>query len=142
MAGRTPTSASTRIPRQQGQASGPRGACHRPGFPVGAHTASLGLIFYRGSAFPVRYHGGAFVAQRGSWNRSSFAGYRVIFVPFRDGRPSGPLEEFLTGFIANAEAAEVYGRPVGLAVLRDGSLLVADDAGNKIWRVTSLGLNP
>jgi glucose/arabinose dehydrogenase len=107
-----------------------------PDYPLGAHTASLGLVFYRGDSFPERYRSGAFVAQRGSWNRSQFAGYRVAFVPFSKGRPSGRMEEVLTGFIADEAKSEVYGRPVGLAVLPDGSMLVADDAGGTIWRVT------
>jgi glucose/arabinose dehydrogenase len=106
-----------------------------PDYPVGAHTASLGLVFYDGAVFPEKYRGGAFIGQHGSWNRSEFAGYKVLFVPFADGHPSGPPEDFLTGFIANEEAKEVYGRPCGVAVLPDGSLLVADDAGNKVWRV-------
>jgi glucose/arabinose dehydrogenase len=104
---------------------------------VGSHTASLGLAFYNGQAFPERYRGGAFVGQRGSWNRSSFAGYKVLFVPFRDGKPAGPPEDFLTGFLANAQSGEVYGRPVAVAVLPDGSLLVSDDAGNTVWRVAA-----
>jgi glucose/arabinose dehydrogenase len=126
-------------PRQPGKRPDLVARAIVPDYPVGAHTASLGLLFYRGTAFPQTYRGGAFVAQRGSWNRSSFSGYRVIFVPFSGGRPAGPIQEFLTGFIANPQASEVYGRPVGLAMLRDGSLLVADDAGGKIWRVSSSG---
>ena len=89
-----------------------------------AFTASLGLIFYRGTMFPERYRGGAFIGQHGSWNRSKFSGYRIAFVPFKDGNPSGPPEDFVTGFIANEERKEVYGRPVGVAMLRDGSLLI------------------
>ncbi len=107
-----------------------------PDLALGAHTASIGLRFYRGTGFPERYRGGAFVAQHGSWNRSSFSGYKVVFVPFRDGRPSGPVEDFLTGFIANEASSEVYGRPTGLAELPDGSLLVTDDAGQTIWRIS------
>ena len=106
-----------------------------PDFAIGAHTASLGLAFYEGRAFPEPYRGGAFIGQHGSWNRSRFAGYKVLFVPFEGGRPNGPPRDFLTGFIADEEAGEVYGRPVGLAVLPDGSLLVADDAADRIWRV-------
>jgi glucose/arabinose dehydrogenase len=106
-----------------------------PDYPVGAHTASLGLVFYDGTAFPEKYRGGAFIGQHGSWNRSEFAGYKVLFVPFADGRPNGPAEDFLTGFIGNESTKEVYGRPCGVAVLPDGSLLVADDAGDRIWRV-------
>jgi glucose/arabinose dehydrogenase len=107
-----------------------------PDYPLGAHTASLGLAFYRGGSFPERYRNGAFVAQHGSWNRSRFAGYRVAFVPFSNGRPMGAMEDVLTGFVANEPSSEVFGRPVGLAELKDGSLLVADDAGNTIWRVS------
>jgi len=106
-----------------------------PDYSLGAHTASLGLAFYNGN-FPARYTGGVFIGQHGSWNRSVFSGYKVVFVPFANGRPSGPAEDFLTGFIADESKKEVYGRPVGVAVLKDGSLLVADDAGNKLWRIS------
>jgi len=107
-----------------------------PDFALGSHTASLGLVFYRGKAFPERYHGGAFIGQRGSWNRSKFAGYRVAFVPFKGGKPSGKEEgeDFLTGFLASD--SEAYGRPVGVAVAKDGALLVADEPGNTVWRVS------
>jgi glucose/arabinose dehydrogenase len=106
-----------------------------PDVPLGAHTASLGLAFYDGSAFPARYRNGAFVGQHGSWNRSELAGYKVLFVPFEKGKPSGPPEDFLTGFYAGEDEEKVYGRPVGVTVMPDGSLLVADDIGNTIWRV-------
>jgi glucose/arabinose dehydrogenase len=104
-----------------------------PDVPMGAHTASLGLAFYTGDSFPEKYRNGVFVGQRGSWNRSKFAGYRVAFVPFKDGKPSGPPEDFLTGFIANEP--EVHGRPVGVVVAPDGTMLVADEIGGVIWRV-------
>ena len=104
-----------------------------PDVSLGSHTASLGLKFYDGETFPQRYRGGAFIGQRGSWNRSEFTGYRVAFVPFEDGRPTGEQEDFLTGFVANDN--EVYGRPVGVAVAKDGAVLVTDDSDNKIWRV-------
>lgn len=107
-----------------------------PDVALGTHTASLGLIFYTGDNFPASYHNGAFVAQHGSWNRSHLAGYKVVFVPFGNGKPSGKPEDFLTGFIANEEKSEVYGRPVGVAQAADGSLLVTDDGGNRIWKVT------
>ncbi|EAU64698.1 PQQ-dependent sugar dehydrogenase [Stigmatella aurantiaca] len=107
-----------------------------PDVPLGAHTASLGLAFYDQKAFPAKYHGGAFIGQHGSWNRSELSGYKVVFVPFQNGKPSGPPEDFLTGFISNLEKAQVHGRPVGIAVLPDGALLVADDASNTVWRVT------
>jgi glucose/arabinose dehydrogenase len=106
-----------------------------PDVPVGAHTASLGLAFYMKNAFPKKYYGGAFVGQHGSWNRSVFSGFKVIFIPFTNGKPGKP-EDFLTGFIADESKNEVYGRPVGVTVLADGSMLVADDAGNTIWRVS------
>lgn len=106
-----------------------------PDIPLGAHTASLGLVFYTGGLFPAKYRDGMFVAQHGSWNRSTLAGYKVVFVPFKNGKPSGEREDFLTGFIANADKSEVYGRPVCVAVLPDGSLLVTDDGSNVIWRV-------
>jgi len=106
-----------------------------PDVPVGAHTASLGLVFYTANTFPEKYRNGAFIGQHGSWNRSEFAGYKVIFVPFHNGQPGKP-EDFLTGFMADASKNEVYGRPVGVIALGDGSLLVADDAGNTIWRIS------
>ena len=106
-----------------------------PDVALGSHTASLGLVFYRGTSFPTQYQNGAFIGQHGSWNRSQLVGYKVVYVPFANGRATGPMQDFLTGFIADASKSEVYGRPVGVAVLADGSLLVADDGGNKIWRV-------
>ena len=104
-----------------------------PDYALGPHTASLGLVFYEGALFPARYAGGVFVGQHGSWNRRPASGYRVVFVPFANGRPAGPVEEVLTGFLDADENAR--GRPVGVAVARDGALLVADDVGNAIWRV-------
>jgi glucose/arabinose dehydrogenase len=109
-----------------------------PDVAVGAHTASLGFLFYKGTSFPARYRNGAFVAQHGSWNRSKFSGYRVAFVPFSGGSTNA-VEDFVTGFIASEARKEVYGRPVGLAVLPGGALAIADDAGNRIWRVRSTG---
>ncbi|SEL60627.1 Glucose/arabinose dehydrogenase, beta-propeller fold [Stigmatella aurantiaca] len=106
-----------------------------PDVPLGSHTASLGLAFYDQKAFPAKYQGGAFIGQHGSWNRSELSGYKVVFVPFQNGKPSGEPEDFLTGFIAHREKAEVHGRPVGIAVLPDGALLVADDSSNTLWRV-------
>lgn len=108
-----------------------------PDVNLGSHTASLGLAFYDSSTFPVKYINGAFIGQRGSWNRSEFSGYKVVFVPFKNGKPFGKPEDFLTGFIKDHETSEVYGRPVGVAVTSEGALLVADDAGNTIWRVAA-----
>ncbi|HWP58883.1 MAG TPA: sorbosone dehydrogenase family protein [Candidatus Acidoferrales bacterium] len=109
----------------------------KPDYALGSHVAALGLAFYRGRSFPSRYHGGAFIGMHGSWNRSNMVGYKVAFVRFENGRPVGPLEDFLTGFIANEKTFEVYGRPVGVTVWYDGSLLVADDSGKKVWRVSA-----
>ena len=108
-----------------------------PDVPVGPHTASLGLAFYDKNAFPEKYKNGIFVGQHGSWNRAKISGYKVIFVPFANGKPSGKPEDFLTGFIADEAKAEVYGRPVAITVMNDGSLLVNDDSGNTIWKVTA-----
>jgi glucose/arabinose dehydrogenase len=105
-----------------------------PDYALGAHTASLGLVFYEGKLLPKRYAGGAFIGQHGSWNRKPPSGYKVIFVPFENGRPSGAPEDVLTGFIS--DAGHAFGRPVGVAVDKAGALLVADDVGNIVWRVT------
>ncbi len=108
-----------------------------PDVSLGSHTASLGMAFYTGTAFPQAYRGGAFIAQHGSWNRSVLAGYKVVYVPFKGGKPSGPAQDFLTGFKASdKEKKEVYGRPVNVTAMQDGSLLVADDVNDRIWRVT------
>ncbi|MBL8546770.1 MAG: sorbosone dehydrogenase family protein [Hyphomonadaceae bacterium] len=104
-----------------------------PDFALGAHTASLGLMFATDAALPQHYRGGAFVGQHGSWNRSELVGYRVAYVPFADGRPVGGVEDFLTGFLNSENQAQ--GRPVGVATDRTGAILVADDVGNIIWRV-------
>ena len=106
-----------------------------PDVSLGAHTASLGLAFYTKNNFPQKYKGGMFIGQHGSWNRKLFSGYKVVFVPFANGKPSGKPEDFLTGFIADQSKDEVHGRPVGVTVLNDGSLLVADDASKIVWRV-------
>lgn len=106
-----------------------------PDYALGSHVAALGLVFYESDLFPSRYRGGAFIAEHGSWNRKPFVGYKVVFVPFRDGLPAGPPEDFLTGFMATDKPGMTYGRPVGLAVDGSGALLVADDVGNCVWRV-------
>ncbi|MEO8158284.1 MAG: sorbosone dehydrogenase family protein [Betaproteobacteria bacterium] len=107
-----------------------------PDYALGPHTASLGLVFYAGALLPSHYANGAFIGQHGSWNRRPPSGYKVIFVPFANGRPTGEVEDVLTGFLdADGKA---YGRPVGVAVDKAGALLVADDVGNTIWRVKPL----
>lgn len=109
----------------------------KPDYALGAHTASLGLAFYTGSLLPKKYDGGAFIGQHGSWNRKPASGYKVIFVPFADGKPAGMPEDVLTGFLN--KDGEAQGRPVGVVQDAKGALLVADDVGNIIWRVTPAG---
>ncbi len=108
-----------------------------PDYALGPHTASLGLAFYQGSLLPERFRHGAFIGQHGSWNRKPRSGYKVVFVPFKDGEPDGAAEDVLTGFLDEDEQA--MGRPVGVAVDKTGALLVADDVGNVVWRVTPNG---
>jgi glucose/arabinose dehydrogenase len=105
-----------------------------PDYALGSHTAPLGLAFYEGELFPARYAEGAFIGMHGSWNREQLSGYKVVFVPFRDGKPAGPPEDVLTGFVD--ARGEARGRPVGVAIDERGALLVADDVGNCVWRVT------
>lgn len=104
-----------------------------PDYALGAHVAPLGLAFYTGHALPARYAGGAFIGEHGSWNRTPRAGYQVVFVPFTDGRPSGPPEPVLAGFVT--ADGQAMGRPVGTAVDARGGVLVADDVGNAVWRI-------
>jgi glucose/arabinose dehydrogenase len=105
-----------------------------------AHSSLLDLVFYTADQFPAQYRGSAFVALRGSWNRSQPTGYKVVRVPFKNGRPEGSYENFATGFwVAGLRRAEVWGRPVALAVAKDGALLVADDTGGTIWRIAYTG---
>jgi len=124
-------------PRKKGQRPDLVAKAIKPDYALGSHVAPLGLTFYNAKSFPEHYHGGAFIGMHGSWNRSNLVGYKVAFVPFENGRPNGSIEDFLTGFIVNQKSREVYGRPVGVAVWTDGSLLVADDAAGKIWRVSA-----
>ena len=106
----------------------------QPDFALGGHTASLGLCWMPAGTLPG-FPDGMVIGQHGSWNRSKLSGYKVIFVPFENGRPAGPSREILTGFLSSDERAS-YGRPVGVAIGPDGALLVADDVGDTIWRVT------
>ena len=107
---------------------------------IPSHSAALGIAFYTGTQFPQRYRNGAFVALHGSWNRSVASGYKVIFFPMNNGRP-GPIEDFLTAFLASNGANDTpiqqWGRPVAVTVARDGALLVSDDAGNRIWKISA-----
>ncbi len=101
-----------------------------------SHVAALGIAFYTGQQFPANYRNDAFVALHGSWNRSHRVGYKVVRIHFQNGKPVGGAEDFLTGWLLDESDRRVWGRPVGVAVAKDGSLLVADDGGDKIWRVT------
>ncbi len=107
-----------------------------PDYALGAHVAALGLAFAEGDALPASYRGGAFVGEHGSWNRRPPSGYKVVFVPFRGGKPAGLPVDVLSGFLS-ADGDSAYGRPVGVAMDRKGALLVADDVGNAIWRVSA-----
>jgi glucose/arabinose dehydrogenase len=109
-----------------------------PDYALGAHTASLGLAFYNGDLLP-QFKNGALIGQHGSWNRKPYSGYKLVFVPFTNGKPSGPPQDVLTGFLGKDEHA--YGRPVGVAVDRTGAILLADDVGNIVWRITPAATN-
>jgi glucose/arabinose dehydrogenase len=106
-----------------------------PDYALGSHVAPLGMTFYAAEALPQKYRGGAFVGEHGSWNRKTFNGYKVVFVPFEAGHPSGKAEDVVTGFLNKND--EARGRPVGVGVDARGALLIADDVGNTVWRVTA-----
>jgi glucose/arabinose dehydrogenase len=106
----------------------------KPDYALGAHVAALGLWFYSGNMLP-QYKGGAFVAEHGSWDRTPLSGYQVVYVPFANGMPNGPAQPVVTGF-HSADEKQLFGAPVGLAQDADGALLIADDVGNVVWRVT------
>jgi glucose/arabinose dehydrogenase len=106
---------------------------------LGAHVAVLDILFYTGRQFPERYRNGMFLAFHGSWNRSARVGYNVTFIPFKDRRPTSGPEEFLSGWLLDPASREVWGRPVALLQMPDGSLLVSDDGGKKIWRISYTG---
>ena len=106
---------------------------------LGSHVAVLDFVFYTGTQFPAEYRGGAFLAFHGSWNRSKRVGQSIGFIPFKNGAPSGPLREVLTGWMLSPDQREVWGRPVGLLQLPDGSLLISDDGGKKLWHLSYKG---
>jgi glucose/arabinose dehydrogenase len=108
----------------------------KPDYALGAHVAALGLLFYSGNNLPQQYKGGAFISEHGSWDRSPLSGYQVVYVPFQNGMPSGPIQPVVTGFYS-ADEKQLYGAPVGLAQDAEGALWFADDVGNTVWRVTS-----
>ena len=105
-----------------------------PDYALGSHVAPLGLTFSDGARLGPLFASGAFIGEHGSWNRDPFSGYKVVFVPFAGGRPAGQPLEVLTGFVSGDKA---FGRPVGVEIARDGSLLVADDVGGMVWRVSA-----
>jgi glucose/arabinose dehydrogenase len=122
-------------PRRRGERSDLVARSLTPAFSVGAHTAALGITF-TGKKMPAPFAGGALISLHGSWNSSSLVGYKVRFVQFRNGRAVDQERDFLTGFISDPAKSEVYGRPVATLVLKDGTVLVSDDAGNRIWRIS------
>jgi glucose/arabinose dehydrogenase len=108
-----------------------------------AHSAALGLVFNTGKQFPKAYQNDAFVAFRGSWNRSEGTGYKVVRVPFdAQGKPKGYYEDFVTGWLSDPKGPTAWGRPVGLAIAQDGALLITDEPGGVIWRVSYKGTSP
>jgi glucose/arabinose dehydrogenase len=121
-------------PRHPGARADLKGRITVPDVLIQPHSASLGLTFYQGSNFPPEYRGDAFAAEHGSWNRSKLTGYKVIRIRLKDGVPTGEYEDFVTGFVVNER--EVWGRPVGVAVARDGALLISEDGNGTIWRVS------
>jgi glucose/arabinose dehydrogenase len=107
-----------------------------PDVSLGAHVASLQFVFYSGTQFPASYRNGAFIAEHGSWNRRVRSGYQVVFIPFHDGTPAGDPVPFFSGFVPDPNGRDVYGRLTGVAIAPDGSLLISDDGGSLIWRVS------
>lgn len=126
-------------PRNKGQRADLVKSTITPDVLLGAHVAVLDFVFYTGKQFPAEYRGGAFLAFHGSWNRSQRVGQNVAFVPFKDGKPAGPVRDFLSGWMLSPGKREVWGRPVGLLVLSDGSLLVSEDGNNTVWRISYKG---
>jgi hypothetical protein len=106
----------------------------KPDYSLSSHVAALGLTFTNGSAMPDEYANGAFIGEHGSWNRNTFNGYKVVYVPFENGKPAGMAQDVVTGFLDGDQAR---GRPVGVAMDGTGALLIADDAGNTVWRVAA-----
>ena len=111
-------------------------AAIKPDYGLSSHVAPLGLAFYTGSSFPAQFKGGAFIGEHGSWNRPERNGYKVVFIKFENGKPVGQPMDFVTGFL---DGKNDRGRPVGVAVDKSGALIVADDVGNTVWRVTANG---
>ncbi len=123
-------------PRRQGERPDLVSKTVVPDVLIQSHSAALGILFYQGGMFPKDYNGSALVALRGSWNRAKRTGYKIIRIPFKSGKPVGGYEDFIAGWSPDESSREVLGRPVGLLMLKDGSLLITDDGAKKIWRVT------
>ena len=121
-------------PRLRGERPDLKGKITVPDVLIQSHSASLGMTFYDGKQFPPEYQGDAFAAEHGSWNRSKRTGYKIIRVIMRNGRPTGEYDDFLTGFVT--ADGDVWGRPVGLAMMRDGSLIMTDDAHSAAWKIS------
>ena len=126
-------------PRRKGENPALVAKSTAPDVLLPAHAGVLDFAFYTGKAFPKQYQGGAFVAFHGSWNRSKRHGYQIAFVPFANGKPSGPWQDFMSGFMIAPDSEGVWGRPVGVLEMPDGSMLVSDDAGKKVWRISYTG---
>ncbi len=124
-------------PRQEGKHPELKDQVIVPDVLVQSHSASLDMVFYDGKQFPASYRGDAFAAEHGSWNRSRRTGYKVIRVPMKNGKATGEYEDFVTGFVT--PEGNVWGRPVGVTVAKDGALLFSDDGSNTIWRVAHAG---
>ncbi|MBM3763517.1 MAG: sorbosone dehydrogenase family protein [Acidobacteria bacterium] len=122
-------------PRHKGEAPEKVAKTVVPDVVLPAHVAAMDFTFYTGKLFPSKYRNGAFLAQRGSGNRSKRVGYNIVFIPFKGGKPAGAPEEFLGGWMMDAGQREVWGRPVGVLQLNDGSLLVSEDGNNKVWHI-------
>ena len=127
-------------PRHAGARPDLAGKTTVPDVLMQAHSAPLNITFYTGGGFPAEYEGDAFVALHGSWNRGERTGYKVVRLRFKDGRPTGEYQDFMTGFVVSD--AEVWGRPVGVAVARDGALIVTEDGSGTVWRVSRAGMTP
>jgi glucose/arabinose dehydrogenase len=123
-------------PRHQGERPDLVAHSVAPDVLIQAHSAVLGLVFYEGAMFPSEYSGDAFVALHGSWNRSKRTGYKIVRIRFQGERPRGGYDDFVTGWMLDELSRDVWGRPVGLLVAKDGALLVADDGANLVWRVS------
>jgi len=125
---------SNEDPRRKGERPDLAGKATIPDVLMQAHSAPLNIVFYEGSNFPAEYKGDAFVALHGSWNRGVRTGYKVVRLKFKDGKPTGEYEDFITGFVISNDS--VWGRPVGVAVAKDGALILTEDANGTIWRIT------